>query len=156
MALDLTRIPPPKSCSSLIWNSFNTSQEYGRPTSKKDWGWCRDTCNKDPGLAERLQETKLDILNPDECEDFDPVMQPNATHEICTGRKNPFPTVWLFKRTKSLETGRFSFKHIGKEKNYLGFKKSKHDFYLGGTDSCQGNYEFDFVKVGPQIWKKAH
>ena len=102
----------------------------GRPTSRKDWGWCRDTCNKDPGLAEKLQETKLDILHPDECEDFDPVMQPNATHEICTGRKNTFPTVWLFKRTKSLETGRFSFKHIGKEKNYLGFKKSKHDFYL--------------------------
>ena len=119
----------------------------GRPTSKKDWGWCRDTCNKDPGLAEKLQETKLDILNPDECEDFDPVMQPNATHEICTGRKNPFPTVWLFKRTKSLETGRFSFKHIGKEKNYLGFKKSKHDFYLGGTDSCQGNYEFNSVDI---------
>ena len=104
----------------------------GRPTSKKDWGWCRDTCKKNQSEARTLQETKLDILKPDECEDFDPVLSPNTTHEICAGRKNPFPPVWLLKRTKSLKTGKFSFKHIGKEKNYLGFKKSKHDFYLGG------------------------
>ena len=120
----------------------------GRPTSRKDWGWCRDTCNKKtPRESQTLQETKLDILKPDECEDFEPELSPNTTHEICGGRKNPFPTVWLFKRTKSLKTGKFSFRHIGKEKNYLGFKKSKHDFYLGGSDSCQGNYEFNFVDI---------
>jgi len=28
---------------------------------------------------------------------------------------------------------------LAKKKNYLGFKKSKYDFYLGGTDSCQGD-----------------
>ncbi len=33
---------------------------------------------------------------------------------------------------------RISFKPEGKVRNTLGIKDSKYDFYLGGTDSCQG------------------
>ena len=61
----------------------------------------------------------------------------NSTIEICTGRKKAFPKTARFKMTKS---GRFS--KLPDKINYLGITDRKHDFYLGGTDSCQGNVSF--------------
>ena len=85
-----------------------------------------------------LQETKLDLLTPDECSYFEKMLAPNRTNEICTGRKNSFPKHWKFKRLLSKTKKKYHFKLIGPSTNYLGFKKTKYNFYLGGTDSCQG------------------
>ena len=35
---------------------------------------------------------------------------------------------------------------LGSSINYLGNGKSKYDFYLGGTDSCQGDSGNFFLK----------
>ena len=85
-----------------------------------------------------FQETKLDLLTPDECSYFEKMLAPNRTNEICTGRKNSFPKHWKFKRLLSKTKKKYHFKLIGPSTNYLGFKKTKYNFYLGGTDSCQG------------------
>ena len=85
-----------------------------------------------------LQETKLDLLTPDECSYFEKMLAPNRTNEICTGRKNSFPKHWKFKRLLSKTKKKYHFKLIGPSTNYLGFKKTKYNYYLGGTDSCQG------------------
>ena len=65
-------------------------------------------------------------------------METNGTYELCAGKKNFFPKVWKFKRIKSVKRNSYHFKPIGTSYNYLGFKKTKYNFYLGGTDSCQG------------------
>ena len=111
-----------------------------RPTYKKNWGWCRSTCNEKKRMARNLQETKLDLLTSDQCSDFESTLMPNRTHELCAGRKNYFPKVWKFKRMRSIGKKTYHFKLIGPSINYLGIKKSKYNFYLGGTDSCQGKH----------------
>ena len=114
--------------------------EMGRPGGDKDWGWCRGTCHdRQVSLAETLQETKLDILSPRQCEDLGKAMETNGTNELCAGKKSYFPQVLKFKRIKRLKSKSFFFKHIGSSRNYLGLGKSKYDFYIGGTDSCQGD-----------------
>ena len=35
-------------------------------------------------------------------------------------------------------TNRHRFEFVGTDIDYLGTKSRKHDFYIGGTDSCQG------------------
>jgi hypothetical protein len=117
-----------------------TQSEIMRPTSKKDWGWCSRTCsNFGQNAARTLQETKLDLLTLNQCSDFDSEMAFNPTNELCAGKKNYFPTVWKFKRNKSARKKSYHFKKIGTSTNYLGLKKTKYNFYVGGTDSCLGN-----------------
>ena len=114
--------------------------EMGRPGGDRDWGWCRGTCHdRQVSLAETLQETKLDILSPRQCEDLGKAMETNGTNELCAGKKSYFPKVLKFKRIKRLKSKSFFFKLIGSSRNYLGLGKSKYDFYIGGTDSCQGD-----------------
>lgn len=117
-----------------------TQSEIMRPTSKKDWGWCSRTCNNFRGVARTLQETKLDLLTLNQCSDFDAEMQFNRKNELCAGKKNYFPEVWKFKRNQSARKKSYHFKKIGTSTNYLGQKKTKYNFYVGGTDSCAGNY----------------
>ena len=116
-----------------------TQSEIMRPTSKKDWGWCSRTCNNFDA-AKTLQETKLDLLTLNQCSDFDSGMQFNRKNELCAGKKNYFPKVWKFKRNKGARKKSYHFKKIGTSTNYLGLKKTKYNFYVGGTDSCLGNY----------------
>ena len=61
----------------------------------------------------------------------------NSTIEICTGRKKTFPKTARFQMLKS---GRF--KKLREKTNYLGITNRRYNFYLGGTDSCQGNLSF--------------
>ena len=116
----------------------------GKPSYQKNWGWCRETCSKTVSESEReikakaLQETKIDLLTEEQCEDMASNLRANGTHEICAGRKNYFPKVLEFVRRKSVVNDTFYFKPTGTSYNYLGFKESKYNFYLGGTDSCQG------------------
>ena len=115
----------------------------GKPSYQKNWGWCRETCSKDPNHSEKikakaLQETKIDLLTEEQCEEMGLNLGANGTHEICAGRKNYFPKVLKFVRVKSVVNDTFYFKPTGPSYNYLGFKESKYNFYLGGTDSCQG------------------
>ena len=113
-----------------------------RPTFKKDWGWCRSTCNQKPSMAKNLQETKLNLLSREQCSDFAESLLFNHTYEFCAGKKNYFPKIWKFKRIKKNGEKSHHFKLVGQSTNYLGFKKTKYNFYLGGTDSCQGNDTF--------------
>ena len=118
---------------------LRTNSEMGRPKVDKNWGWCRATClERTPSLANVLQETKLDILSQSECKVLGSEMGANVTMELCGGKKNYFPKVWKFKRVHSRRSNRYFFKPIGSSYNYLGFGKTKYNFYLGGTDSCQG------------------
>ena len=123
------------------WNGDKngTQSEIMRPTSKKDWGWCSRTCNNF-NVARTLQETKLDLLTLNQCSDFDSEMHFNRKNELCAGKKNYFPEVWKFKRNQSARKKSYHFKKIGTSTNYLGLKKTKYNFYVGGTDSCAGNY----------------
>ena len=56
----------------------------------------------------------------------------NSTTEICTGSRKEFPKIEKFKLTTR------GFVRYGYGVNFLGVKKRKYNFYLGGTDSCQG------------------
>lgn len=130
--------------------------EMSKPTYDQNWGWCRPTCLKpNATLAEKLQETVIDLLTPEQCEDWGMIMDFNRTIEFCGGRKNYFPTVLKYKRIKSLKHNNYFFKSIGTAINYLGFKKTKYDFYIGGTDSCQGDSGGPIYQwMGPQ--KRAY
>ena len=116
----------------------------GKPSYQKNWGWCRETCSKSVSESDReikakaLQETKIDLLTEEQCEDMASNLRANGTHEICAGRKNYFPKVLKFVRRKSVVNNTFYFQPKDPSYNYLGFKESKYNFYLGGTDSCQG------------------
>ena len=124
--------------------NFRTDEEMGKPSYQKNWGWCRETCSRTASETEReiqakaLQETKIDLLTEEQCEHMASNLDANGTHEICAGRKNYFPKVLNFVRRKSVVNDTFYFKPTGTSYNYLGFKESKYNFYLGGTDSCQG------------------
>ena len=93
------------------------------------------------GLAQTLKETQLDFLTEPECNDMGNSLNANATIEICTGKKTAWPEVRKFKKVIDKKTKKFYFAPMGAVKNYLGFEgKQKYDFYLGGTDSCQGKF----------------
>ena len=77
----------------------------------------------------------MNLLTPDECSDLGSELDANATVEICTGRKNPFPHILKFKMHKA-----GTITPLEDQINYLGVKNRKYDFYLGGTDSCQGEF----------------
>ena len=72
-------------------------------------------------------------MSDDECTDLGSEMSADSSIEICTGRKKPFPKVFKFKMTKQ---GRFIIS--GYKINHLGIQNRKYNFYLGGTDACQG------------------
>jgi hypothetical protein len=122
-------------------DDLKTEAEMSKPRYDKNWSWCKSICTdqSDPSLAQKLQETKLDILTRKECEDLGAPLQANGTMEICAGKKSLFPKVLKFKRVKNMKNGAYYFKPIGATTNYLGVGKSKNRFYLGGTDSCQGD-----------------
>ena len=58
--------------------------------------------------------------------------------EVCAGKKLPFPQVPQYKRVQTRSEGKISFRADGFETNRLGLMESEFDFYIGGTDSCQG------------------
>lgn len=123
----------------FLGTEMNIEKEYGKPTSDRNWGWCSKWCHNKvgPAPAQKLQETQLDILTPLECVDFGQDLNSNDTLEICTGRKTQFAFNYQFRRIVT-KSGRVTFKTEGKVENRLGVPKSKYNFYLGGTDSCQG------------------
>ncbi|TRY62920.1 hypothetical protein TCAL_02031 [Tigriopus californicus] len=123
----------------LSGTELNTTTEFSRPQLDQNWGWCNQWCENARGQtnAQRLQETALDILTPEECQTFGASLEVNASSEICTGRKKNFDLVYQFRR---VESGRgMKFKEEAKFQNKLGLADDDHDFYLGGTDSCQGD-----------------
>ena len=75
----------------------------------------------------------MNILNPKECDDLGSELEANSTIELCTGRKKDFPHTLKFKMLKG-----GTFTPQKDEINYMGIKSKKYNFYLGGTDSCQG------------------
>ena len=53
----------------------------------------------------------------------------------------PRPLVKKYKKVIDKKTKKFFFSLMGTAKNYLSFddrRQQQYDFYLGGTDSCQG------------------
>jgi hypothetical protein len=90
--------------------------------------------------AERVQETGLHILPPSQCSDFGATLEANNSIEMCTGRKVEFDHIHQFRQILSKDKKRITFRSDGKVLNRLGTKFSKYNFYLGGTDSCQGEY----------------
>ena len=79
------------------------------------------------------QETSLDILLDHECNDLGSEQEVNSSMELCTGRRKEFPEIFNYELTN-----RYRFKFIGTDIDYLGMKSRNYDFYIGGTDSCQG------------------
>lgn len=124
----------------LAGTELKVDAEQAKPGFDKNWGWCRGTCyDIKHSLAETLQETKLDLLPAKVCEDLGGLLEVNGTLELCGGKKNYFPKIMKFKRIKSIKKGSYYFKSLGTVTNYLGYKKTKYNYYLGGTDSCQGD-----------------
>ena len=72
-------------------------------------------------------------MTPEECNELGSELEANATIELCTGRKVAFPHILQFK----LHTGG-TFTSERNTIDYMGVKNRKYNFYLGGTDSCQG------------------
>ena len=72
-------------------------------------------------------------MTPEECNELGSELEANATIELCTGRKVAFPHILQFK----LHTGG-TFTPERNTIDYMGVKNRKYNFYLGGTDSCQG------------------
>jgi hypothetical protein len=125
-----------------------SKQEMGYPKPDTHWGWCATWCRDTggQGLSKTLKETRLDFLTEQECNDMGNSLNANATIEICTGKKTPWPKVRKFKKVIDKATKKFYFASTGTVKNYLGFgEKQKYEFYLGGTDSCQGNIIFFMI-----------
>ena len=79
------------------------------------------------------KETSLDILLDSECDDLGSELEANSSIELCTGSKRSFPKIEKYKLKKHE-----GFVFTGTEVDYLSGTKGKYDFYLGGTDSCQG------------------
>ena len=75
----------------------------------------------------------MHLLKSEECDDLGSELGANSTIEICTGRKKSFPEILKFHMNRH---GKFQSR--GVIKDYLGTENRKYDFYLGGTDSCQG------------------
>ncbi len=118
-----------------------------RPSTDKHWGWCQSWCIdfKGQSMASKLQETKLDLLRQEECLEMGKELSSNSTMELCTGKKKRFPKIIKLKRIKNVKSKSNYFEYIGKVTNYLGMGRSKYDFYLGGTDSCQGEVTLFFL-----------
>ena len=79
------------------------------------------------------QETSLDVLLDHECNDLGSEQEVNSSMELCTGRRKEFPEIFDYQLTN-----RYRFEFTGTDIDYLGLKSRKHDFYIGGTDACQG------------------
>ena len=75
----------------------------------------------------------MDILFDHECKDLGSEQEVKPTMELCTGKKKMFPEILNYELTN-----RHRFEFVGTDIDYLGTKSRKHDFYIGGTDSCQG------------------
>ena len=75
----------------------------------------------------------MNLLHPEECLDLGSELEANSTIEICTGKKKAFPHILKFKMHKG-----GTITPLQDKLNYMGIKNRKYDFYLGGTDSCQG------------------
>ena len=88
--------------------------------------------------ATHLQETGLSVLEPKECTHFGQSLNANSSIEICTGHKTEFPHIQQYKRRISRDGKWITFKKGKKIKNLLGTNEKDYDFYLGGSDSCQG------------------
>ena len=112
------------------------------------WGGCEDFCKYKEGtkrhekviLAERLQETHLDILPMKHCKLLTDMGGYTwyGKYELCGGRKLKFRGQTTYTKQGN------NYKLKGNETNFLGLtgKKGKaypYDYYLGGTDSCNGD-----------------
>ena len=119
----------------------NIPKEFGRPTSDANWGWCNKWCDDSTGPMQspKLLETRLDLLTKEQCEDLGVDLMANGAIELCTGKKTKFPHIYQFRRVLT-KRNRVTFKSEGKILNTMGLEDPKYDFYLGGTDSCQGLY----------------
>ena len=97
--------------------------EMGRPAPDSNWGWCSRWCSErgGPSASPRLQETQLDVLTGDECEDFGRALESNASVELCTGRKTPFEYVYQFRRVVTASR-MVLFKTEGRVQNRLGIQ----------------------------------
>jgi hypothetical protein len=127
-------------CDKYQGNSeTKTPKESGKPTFDQNWGWCSDWCdNKEgPAAAQKLQETQLDILTESQCTFFGKALETNASIELCSGKKSKFPLIHQFRRITTKDN-KIKFQPQPPVVNRLGLPESKYDFFLGGTDSCQG------------------
>lgn len=91
--------------------------------------------------ASQAQETGLSVLEPAECTHFGQSLNASSSIEICTGRKTKFPFIQQYIRKVTKDGKRVRFKKKGMVKNLLGTNEKEYDFYLGGSDSCQGKLE---------------
>ena len=74
----------------------------------------------------------MDILFDDECKHLGADLDSKPNIELCTGKRKKFPKIEVY--TYNMDHG---FNLTGIETDYLGIK-TDYDFYIGGTDSCQG------------------
>ena len=69
--------------------------------------------------------------------------------ELCTGKKTAYKSVFRFRRVTTKVKRKIRFIPEGKVKEKHGNVESKYPFYLGGTDSCQGqiykSYKFKLL-----------
>jgi len=120
-----------------------------------NWGWCTPSClikHDYKRLAQKLQETRLQVLNMKQCE-YMVDRKKNTKHydfkeeyELCAGLKKPFNRVMEFKKEGN------HYRMTGAVLDKLGLdmdgKEYGLDFYVSGTDSCSGD------SGGPAyIWK---
>jgi len=115
----------------------------------KNWGWCEEHCKYQDDdwererkiLPTRLQETKLNVLPMAHCKKLitDGKYHFFGKYDMCAGKKKKFKTIQNYKYTKDKK-----YVFTGKVSNYLGLNetwegKYPYDYYIGGTDSCNGD-----------------
>ena len=115
----------------------------------KSWGWCEDHCKYQNNdwekerniLPTRLQEAKLNVLPMQHCKKLIKKGNYNyfGRYDMCAGRKKQFKRIRNYKKTRD---DKYVF--TGEVTNYLGLNESwggkyPFDYYIGGTDSCNGD-----------------
>jgi hypothetical protein len=131
------------------WCMADLSHRHGKAMpDSMGWGWCEKHCKYRAGtrareraiLAQRLQETRLDLLPMKHCRLMTDIGSYTfvGRWEVCAGKRKKFGKIKTYNKTGK------HYKLIGNKIDFMGVKgangtKYPLSYYIGGTDSCSGD-----------------
>ena len=86
--------------------------EYSRPTASLHWGWCSERCGTKSTNPDKLKETKVNVLRPNECKELGKEQRVNLDWEFCAGKKNFYPKTKAYFRIYSRKKNKFWYKQM--------------------------------------------
>jgi len=131
-------------CYAIVKGEDGWCQGVGTDDEIDDnWGWCEPSCKLEKDsterLAQKLQETRLEILPLSHCKKL--ITQGSYSfvgkNEICAGKKKKFKKTTLYEKL-----GPGKYERSQEFTNYLGLNANgnyTYDYYVAGTDSCNGD-----------------